>query len=201
MSLKKAAEGIWTWKWLSPEKGYFFNGTLVSDGKNKVLIDPVILNDEGLSVLKSHGPFDAIYLTNKDHERMAYSLRKEWKIPISIHELDKPFLKENPDSIFKDGHELLCGLKVVHLREQKSPGECVFYLPGKKILIAGDALIGHPAGSLNMLPEMKYADVQKAQAGLRRLFSLHFEMLLVGDGESVMKDAYQKLEDFFGRLR
>ncbi len=199
MTLKKVTEGIWMWSWMSPEKGYFFNGTLVSDGKKRVLIDPVFMDGSLLAQIESHGAFDAIYLSNKDHERMAYDLRKKWKTPIAVHEHDETLLRERADFTFRDGQDLLCGLKVIHLREQKSPGECAFYLTDRKILIVGDALIGHPSGSLNMLPDVKYADVRKAQAGLRRIFSIHFETLLVGDGEFISENAYRKVEEYFER--
>ncbi len=201
MSLREIVPGFWAWRWMSPEKGYFFNGTLAVHAGKKVLIDPVLLESGAMAKLESMGPFDAIYLSNKDHERMAYDLRRKWNLPLGIHEFDVEFLKEKPDFTFKDGQELFCDLKVVHLREQKSPGECAFYSEGKKTLIVGDALIGHPAGKLNMLPDMKYADPRKAQAGLRRLFSLQFETLLVGDGEPVLEKAYEKMGAFFESIR
>lgn len=201
MSFREIVPGIHSWSWMSPEKGYFFNGTVVSDGKNTVLIDPALIDAGKLEWLSAFGPFDAIYLSNKDHERMAYDLRAQWKLPLGIHEFDEIHLKQRADFTFRDGQELLCGIRTVHLQEQKSPGECAFYLPGKKMLIVGDALVGHPAGNLSMLPEAKYADVKKAQAGLRRLFSVDFEILMVGDGEHVLENAYAKLEQCFERLR
>ncbi len=201
MKFKKINDGILTWSWLSQEKGYFFNGTLVRGAEKRVLIDPVFMDNAGCVELQAHGPFDMIYLTNKDHERMCWTLRKHFKIPVAIHESDAPLLKEKPDSVFRDGQELLCGLQVIHLKNQKSPGECAFYLKDQKILIAGDALIGYPAGQLNMLPDEKYADVPRAQAGLRRLFSLSFDMFLAGDGEPVLENAHDVLENCFDRLR
>jgi glyoxylase-like metal-dependent hydrolase (beta-lactamase superfamily II) len=200
MSVREILPGIHMWRWMSPEKGYFFNGTLISDGKNRVLIDPAALDSENIERLAALGPVDAIYLSNRDHERMAYELRRKWDVPLAIHELDEPMLKERADFTFRDGHSLLCGIRTVHLQGQKSPGECAFYLPERKLLILGDALIGHPAGKLNLLPAEKYADVKRAQAGLRRLFLLHFEILLVGDGDPVLESAYEKLERCFEEL-
>ena len=90
---------------------------------------------------------------------------------------------------------------MVHLHHQKSPGESAFYLEKKKILIVGDALIGNPPGKLNFLPETKYQDIRKAQAGLRRLFSLSFDVLLVGDGQSFLSGAQEILETFFDEIK
>ncbi len=199
--MKEIFPGIWTWAWFSQEKGYFFNGLLLTEGRGSVLIDPPWMSEEDRKVFLNFSPVRAIYLTNKDHERSAYDLRREFKIPIWIHEADKSFLKESPDQTFSEGRELESGIRVVHLQNQKSPGESAFYLEKKKILIVGDALIGHPPGKLNLLPASRYSDIKKAQATLRRLFSLSVEALLVGDGDSILSRADQALEIFFDELR
>jgi len=40
-----------------------------------------------------------------------------------------------------------------------------------------------------MLPAEKYADVDKAREGLRRLLKYNFDSLLVGDGASILTGA------------
>jgi glyoxylase-like metal-dependent hydrolase (beta-lactamase superfamily II) len=84
---------------------------------------------------------------------------------------------------------------VIHLKDQKSPGESALFIQqGKGVLIVGDALIGKPAGSVSLLPAEKYADLRKAQEGLRRLLKYNFESLLVGDGASILTGAKQVVE-------
>ena len=146
-----------------------FNGTVVAKDGKKVLIDPVPCEGKVLKELENLGPFSVIYLTNKDHERMAYDLRRRWKIPIWIHEKDKALLKETSEGTFADAQSLECDLEVIHLSDQKSPGECALYLRARGILILGDALIGVPKGSLGILPAEKYRDVLQAKASLERL--------------------------------
>ncbi len=191
---------IRVWSSKLKENPYLTNCTAVSKDGHKILIDPVFLNADGLAELEKAGPYDAIYLSNKNHEDAAEEFKKKLKTPVWIHEQDAEFLKNKPDAIFCDGQRLLCDIKAVHLHAQKSPGESVFYLESQKTLI-GSALMGYPAGSLNIPADNEYADVRKAQAGLRRLFSLNFESFFVSCGESVLNDAYNKLEDCFERLR
>jgi hypothetical protein len=62
------------------------------------------------------------------------------------------------------------------------------------VLIVGDALIGKPAGSVSFLPAEKYADMGKAQEGLRRLLKYNFDSVLVGDGVSILTGAKQAVE-------
>ena len=195
--MKEIFEGIWIWSWFSEEKGYFFNGTLVADGAAKILIDPVRTTDKDYEFLKKQAPFGAIYLTNKDHERIASSLRREFEAPVWIHEEDVPYLKEKPDHTFREADTLACGIRVIHLLHQKSPGESAFYLAARKILILGDALIGNPPKKLRLLPAAKYQDIRKAQAALRRLFSLCFETVLVGDGACILENGFDALDEFF----
>lgn len=195
--MKKIMKDVWTWSVLSTEKGYHFNGFLVQCGQEKVLVDPVRPDDDGLEFLKQQLPVKAIYLTNKDHERFSYELRKILGLPIFIHYRDAAYLKEKPDGTFREGESLACGMEVIHLPDQKSPGESAFYLAEEGILILGDALIGVPAGKLSMLPPGKYADPAKAWAGLQRLRALTFDMLLLGDGEPVLSRPHDLMEQFF----
>ena len=200
--MKEILKNIWTWSSFSNEKKYNFNGTIVSDGKKKVLIDPVRMEEDERSFVKSFLPFEAIYLTNKDHERIAYDLRREFDISIWIHEADKSYLKEEPDFTFKDKDKLLCGIEVMHFIDQKSPGESAFYIRDRKIIILGDALIGNPPGVLNFLPEAKYKDIKKAKNGLEKLRSIQIDVILVGDGEPILLNANEVLgKTLFQKLK
>ena len=196
--VKEILHNIWIWSWYSKEKGYNFNGTIVSDGRTKVLIDPVRLSDDkGRDTIQDLGPFEAIYLTNKDHERLSYDLRSKWKVPVWIHEEDQDFLKENADYTFRDSQKLACGIRVIHLENQKSPGESAFYLDSRGVLILGDALIGNPPGHLSLLPSVKYQDIEKARESLKRFTELRVDSLLVGDGVGVFQGVDKAFAEFF----
>ena len=188
------------WKIEKDGIGHCLNAMMLSHGGKKVLINPISLNDESFQRFIKQESFDAVYLSNHFCAETALKLRRELKIPVMVHELAAERLSEKPDSTFRDGEELLCRLKVIHLREQKSPGECVFFWPERKTLF-GSALIGQPDGSLQMHPSVEYADRRKAQAGLRRLFSLNFESFYPVFGEVVLRDAYGALEKCFERLK
>jgi glyoxylase-like metal-dependent hydrolase (beta-lactamase superfamily II) len=100
-----------------------------------------------------------------------------------------------PTKTFKDGELLAGGIWVIQLKDQKSPGESALFIQqGRGVLIVGDALIGKPVGSVNLLPVEKYADMGKAREGLRRLINYNFDSLLVGDGASMLTGAKQAVE-------
>src|SRR2546427_4691433 len=78
----------------------------------------------------------------------------------------------------------------IHLKDMKSPGESALFLDmGKGYLILGDALIGRPAGQLNLLPADRFADVTKARESLKRLLKYNFDAVLVGDGAAILAGA------------
>ena len=108
---------------------------------------------------------------------------------------DAPQMDLKPSKTFKDGELLPCGIWVIHLLDQKSPGESALFLQqGKGVLIVGDALIGKPQGALSLLPPEKYPDAAKAKAGLGRLLKYQFDAILVGDGASILTGAKPAVE-------
>jgi glyoxylase-like metal-dependent hydrolase (beta-lactamase superfamily II) len=100
------------------------------------------------------------------------------------------------DGTFQDGDLLGGALQVVHLVDQKSPGECALLWKDRRVLFLGDALWGKPAGQLTMLP-----DPAAARAGLQRLADLDPEAILMGDGAPILSSAAEVLRRTLARLR
>ncbi|MBC8296332.1 MAG: hypothetical protein H8E55_11105 [Pelagibacterales bacterium] len=61
-------------------------------------------------------------------------------------------------------------------------------------MIVRDALIGKAPATLNMLPSDKYRAPVLAKKGLNRILDFDFESLLVGDGESILKNAKEAVK-------
>jgi glyoxylase-like metal-dependent hydrolase (beta-lactamase superfamily II) len=201
--LQELNSGLFRWSEFSDEKQLNFNGYYLVHREEAVIIDPPDLSDEGMSELKERvaehagSPLKAVLLTNVHHDRASLKFKETFHIPIYIHENDKDLLDFTPDHTFKGDEILYCGLKVIHLKEQKSPGESAFLLEDQKKLFVGDALIGKTPGKLNLLPPEKYKDIDKAKEALKVLKSGDFDDLLLGDGEPIQGDAKKLLEAFF----
>ncbi len=189
--LKAILPNIWQWSWFSEEKQLDFNGVLLSIGEHRILVDPPPFTVDDKAQLRRMGRPDYIVITNRDHAREAGEYQREFGCQLYLPDGDAPQMELKPSRTYKDGELLPGGIWAVHLHDQKSPGECALFFQqqGKGRLIVGDALIGKPAGSLSMLPADKYADVAKAKEGLRRLLKYEFDVLLVGDGASILSDA------------
>ncbi|MBY0449038.1 MAG: hypothetical protein K2X01_00230 [Cyanobacteria bacterium] len=201
--------GVYRWSVFSDEKQLFFNGYLVYCLGGWALIDPPPLTPEDKSLIEEMADIKAVILTNRDHERDSQACKAYFDCPILCHTLDAPLLsvplKPDRDLTYEDGEILLGDLKVLHLPDQKSPGESALYHLRQDLLFLGDALIGKTATdqstgegvSLQMLPADKYASVEKAKTGLQRLVGSCPEELfavMVGDGENILSEAYAQIK-------
>jgi len=193
--MKQLLPGIWQWSWFSEEKQLDFNGLFLHVGEHKIVIDPPPMTAEASTLIRRQGQLDYIIVTNRDHAREASAYQADFRCQLQVPESDAPQMDLKANRTFKDGELLPGGIWVVHLQNQKSPGESALFLQqGKGILIVGDALIGKPSGSLSLLPAEKYVDAGKAKEGLRRLLKYNFDAILVGDGASILTGAKQAVE-------
>jgi hypothetical protein len=195
--LKQVLPGMWQWSWFSEEKKLDFNGLLLMIGEHRVIVDPPPMAPEDVEQVKRLGQVDYIAVTNRDHVRESATYRSEFRCQLWFPDADAPQMDVKPDKTYKDGELLPGGMWVVHLRDQKSPGESALFIQqGRGTMIVGDALLGKPAGSVSMLAAEKFADPHKARDGLRRLLKYNFDVLLVGDGASILGGAKQAVETF-----
>lgn len=195
--MKQVLPGIWQWSWFSEEKKLDFNGLFLTIGEHRILVDPPPMAAAELSQAKRGGQVDYILITNRDHERDAAALQKEFQCQVWVPAADAPQMTVKPDKTYKDGELLAGGIWAIQLSDQKAPGESALFIQqGKGILVVGDALIGRPPGAVAMLPAEKYADAAKAKEGLKRLLKYNFDTLLVGDGASIMTGAKPVVENF-----
>ena len=193
--MKQLLPGMWQWSWFSEDKQIDFNGLFLNVGEHKILIDPPSMTAEASTLIRRQGGLDYIIVTNRDHVRESAHYQAEFRCQMQVPDRDSPQMQVTPTRTFKDGELLPGGIWVIQLNDQKSPGESALYIQqGNGVLIVGDALIGKPAGSLNLLAPDKYSDVSKAKEGLRRLLKYNFDSILVGDGASIMSEAKQAVE-------
>lgn len=198
---KQILPSVYIWSVFSEEKGFYFNGYAIKTDEGPLIIDPPTAGTDVLEALTTIGRPLMVLITNGDHERESNTFREKFKIPVLAPQQDQQQMNFLPDKTFDAGDILPGGLKVIPLSHQKTPGESAFYHPEQRMLILGDALIGHPVGALSMLPEAKYPNREQAFQSLKKLadIDLGLETLLLGDGEPFLENAQHQLEMFFVR--
>lgn len=197
--MKEILPGVFTWSFFSPEKRIEFNGWYVVSPGGPVIVDPPPCGEEILSEIEERGLPRAVILTNKDHVRDSEAFASRFRAPILIHQADAPLVNVRIGGLFNHGDELPGELTAIRVPDAKSQGECALLLRRANAIILGDAMIGRPAGQLNLLPPEKFADAARAREGIRVLLDYAFDAVLVGDGSPIPKGGHKAIEEFLAR--
>ena len=193
--METIAADIRTWAWHSAPHGYNFNGLLIAHPEGNICVDPVEASAAELEEIVRARP-RRVLLTNRNHVRDANRIRERAGARVAIHPADAPYARSQ-GAVIDD--ELRAGERVGPLDvipvPGKSPGEVALHWRERKILIVGDAVIGNPPGRCAMLREQVMDDPARLRESLRHLLELDFDILLVGDGVSIMRDAKERLHE------
>ena len=187
--MNEIVKDVYTWSVFSEEKKLNFNGYFIPTQHplfGNVVIDPPPVSDLDLAQMETLGSVQQILITNRNHIRWSCELREKFNAEIRMNSADAQSEDMISDHNFGDGDMLAGFLKAVVIPDNKSPGETALYWEEKKILFLGDALIGKPPGDVSLLPPEKYADIEKARAGIQVLDLLNFDSLLMGDGDPIV---------------
>ena len=193
--MQEIVTDIYTWAWFSEPHGYNFNGYLIRHDTGNLCIDPVQPNEEALAAIARIGAA-TILLTNRNHSRASNVIRERTGARTFIHPDDAAHARSQGAAI--DG-ELTIGAKAgpltVVAAAGKSPGEVALHWPERRLLIVGDVVIGHPPGACGLLREKVMDDSARLKRSVRALLELDFDLLLVGDGTPILKDAKGRLQE------
>ncbi len=190
---------VYTWSVFSEEKKLNFNGYFIPTQHplfGNVVIDPPPVSDLDLAQMETLGSVEQILITNRNHTRWSRELRRKFNAEIRINSADIQSEDMISDHNFGDGDMLAGFLKAIVIPDNKSPGETALFWEERKILFVGDALIGKPLGEVSLLPPEKYAEIEKARAGIQVLDDLNFDSLLLGDGDPISTRGKKAIERF-----
>ena len=186
---------VFTWAWFSEPHGYDFNGHLLRHAGGNLCIDPVQPTDACLAEIARMGTMK-ILLTNRNHSRAANLVRARTGAKTLIHPDDAAHARSQGAEI--DGPlnvgETVGPFTIVAV-PGKSPGEVALHWPERKLLIVGDAVIGNPPGRCGLLREKVMDDPARLRQSVRQLLNLDFDILLFGDGASILHDAKLQLQE------
>ena len=193
--MREIVPGILTWPWYSERFGYDFNGYLVRRPDGNLCIDPVEPGDDVLAELAREG-VARILLTNRNHFRAAARVAETTGARVAVHAADAAFVREKGVRV---DDELTPGGRVGPFTivpvAGKSPGEVALHWPEKRLLMVGDACVGNPPGRLGRLPDAVMDQPLELRHSLRRVAAeIDFDIILVGDGECILKGARAVLQ-------
>ncbi len=194
-SMRDIVSDILTWSWFSEPHGYNFNGHLVRDPGGSICIDPVEPTKDDMDALVREC-VAWIILTNRNHSRAANRVRASTGARAVIHADDADHARSQETEL-DDALEVGGTVGPLELVDAsgKSPGEVALLWRARGILIVGDAIIGNPPGQCGLLPERVMDDPARLRRNVRKFLDLDFNILLVGDGESIRQNAKVRLKE------
>ena len=197
--MNEIVKDIYIWSVFSEEKNLNFNGYFIPKQHplfGDVVIDPPPVSDLDLAQMETLGSVHQILITNRNHIRWSNELQEKFDAEIRMNSADAQIEDMISNHNFNDGEMLAGFLKAIVIPDNKSPGETALYWEEKEILFVGDALIGKPSGKVSLLPPEKYADIEKARAGIKVLDPLNFNSVLMGDGEPILTGGKKAIVKF-----
>jgi glyoxylase-like metal-dependent hydrolase (beta-lactamase superfamily II) len=199
--------GIFTWGSTYADRPWDLNGYAIALDGETVLVDPPALVEAEWSSVST--PVTTIVLTNRDHVRDTELFRTRYGAHVTAGKNELSQLAPLTIDVAVQEGDLISGtLRVIDL-PGKSPGEIGLYFDPAHhaysreiggILLLGDAIIGNPPGALGLIPEAKLDDSQTLKRSLLKLLDYEFDVLLLCDGQSVLRDAKRKVSGFLRTL-
>lgn len=192
--MREILPGVLTWPWFSAKHGYDFNGYLFVGQDGNLAVDPVEMPPPVLDELRTRG-VATIVLTNRNHFRDAARLREATGARVLAHPADAAFVRAKGvpvDGPIVPGDQV--GSFAVLDAHGKSPGEIALYDRARRLLVVGDACVGHPAGALSLLPAAVIDDHEALRRSLAHLLrDAQFDALLTADGAPILHGAHGAL--------
>jgi glyoxylase-like metal-dependent hydrolase (beta-lactamase superfamily II) len=207
--MREILSGIFTWGSTYADRPWDLNGYAITLDGCTVLVDPPAPGEDDWPSFDAMKPIAKIVLTNRDHVRDAEVFRKRCGARLVAGAFEVIQLAPVAiDEALREGDLIAGALRVIDL-PGKSAGEIGLYLDPAHhavscemggILILGDAIIGNPPGALGLIPEPKLDDPWKLKRSLRKLLDYDFEVLLLCDGQPVLRNAKLKVVEFVNTL-
>jgi glyoxylase-like metal-dependent hydrolase (beta-lactamase superfamily II) len=209
VTMREILPDIFTWGSTYVDRPWDLNGYAITFAGFTVLVDPPEPGEDDSSGFDTMKPIAKIVLTNRDHVRGAELFRTSCGacIVAGADEVAQ-FGPVAIDEEVREGDLIAGALRVIHL-PGKSPGEIGLYFdpahhPVSRerggIVLLGDAIIGNPPGSLDLIPQPKLDDPSKLKRSLRKLLDYDFDVLLLCDGQPVLSGGKQKVAEFLNTL-
>ncbi len=162
-----------------PDQPFAAHAYLFVAGAGNALIDPVALDEPERRQIAELGGIARVVVMTPTRRGAADEIAAHFGADL----IAAPAHRE---ALFAGG----CAIRLAH---QRRAHEFAVSVGENRIVVAGDALFGSPAGALSMPPESEYADVRKAALGLRAILRENPDALLLSFGQPIFGGAYAAL--------
>lgn len=193
-------DDFYGWSAFNPERDLDFHSVLWVRADGNVVVDPLPLGPHDERHLRELGGVHTILVSNSDHVRDSRALADATGARILGPAAERKDFPVRCDAWLADGDVPLPGVRVFECHGSKTPGELAFLIEDHT-LITGDLIRGHRGGRLNLLPEPKLSDPQRAAGTVQRLAAeVRADAVLVGDGWPIFRDGVRAMQELANQL-
>jgi glyoxylase-like metal-dependent hydrolase (beta-lactamase superfamily II) len=187
---------LFCWSRFDESRDVDFHSTVLVRPQGTIVVDPLPVSEHDLAHLRKLGPVRQIVITNSDHVRASEELALQTGASLCAPAAEREILEKLPvQRWLREGDLVADGVVALALEGSKTPGELALWVDGR-VLVTGDLVRAHRAGSLMLLPDAKLTDKAAAVRSLQRLVELRqVEAVLVGDGWQVFSQGQALLEE------
>lgn len=190
--VEQVVPGVWHWRVRDERIGGEWGCSHAADG---VLIDPHRLAEDALARL---GEISAIVLTTSSHQRAAWRLRRELRVPVYLPAAAKQ-VDEEPDVRYREGDALPGGLQAVFTPGAGTTQHSLLLPRDAGVLFTPDLFVRSAAGPLQWVPFKYMHDPEEAQRSAERLLELDFDVLCTAHGAPLVGGAKEALRGLLAR--
>ncbi|HEX5754379.1 MAG TPA: MBL fold metallo-hydrolase [Archangium sp.] len=187
---------LFGWSVFDEARNLDFHSVLWVRPEGNVVIDPLPQSTHDAAHLRSLGGVAWVVVTNSEHVRNTRELVSTFGAKVAGPRAEADTFPLECDRWLVTGDELVPGLMAMELHGSKTPGELALLLEDTT-LVTGDLIRGHMGGRLNLLPDAKLKDRDRARASVRELLTAwpRIDTVLVGDGWPVFRGGRAALEE------
>jgi hypothetical protein len=181
-SVDEIVPGVWHWRVRDERIGGAWGSSHCADG---ALVDPHGLTADALARL---GEISAIVLTTSSHQRAAWRLRRELRVPVYLPAAAKA-VEEEPDVRYEEGDALPGGLQAVFTPGAGTTQHSLLRPRDGGVLFTPDLFIRSSRGPLEWVPFEYMHDPEEARRSAGRLLELDFDVLCSAHGAPLVGGA------------
>ena len=197
--------GLACWETYDPASKVDLYSSAVRVGKRLFFVDPIPLEEDALDTLTEHAVPAGIVLTNANHARAAALFRREFELPVWMHEEAGAEIGMIADeTIPAGGGTVFDGVLEAIPLPGAVAGEIALYRAARStedgggVMIVGDALIHLPAQGFSVLPDKYCTNAKMLRRSLAGLLDWPFEAMMFAHGEPILHGARERLAALLG---
>ena len=197
MELRELRPGLWRWTAFHPEWKADVGSVAYESAEELVLIDPLLERDDALDgLIQEVAKPVAVLVTVFWHTRSADVLARRRRVRVLAPAAGKAAVRRRAPAAepFRPGDALPGGVEAIPTARAN---EVVYWIPEHRAVVAGDVLLGAPAGGVRMCPRSwlpASTTLDRLAASLRPLLDLPVTRVLVSHGEPVLRNGRAALE-------